>query len=105
MKKFVAVLFALMFVTSVASASSSFENILASKTFIQRVTGMQITDFWSWEFKQNLTADKKMLMTSGAVELNNDGVKRLFWCHFDSIDLTPLRLKIGGQVLYSVLGW
>ena len=104
MKKVLILAVMLLMITSVVSASTT-DNIYASKISIQTLTGRQITDFWVMEYGESLTADKSMIMTKGAVELNNDGVKRLFWCHFNAQNLTLLRLKIDGQVLFSTLGW
>lgn len=92
-----------MLITSTVSAGTT-ENIFATRTAIQRVTGRQITDFYSLSYDERLSPDKTVLMTQGAVELNGDGIKRLFWCHFDARNLTLLRLKIDSQLLYSVIG-
>lgn len=80
------------------------DNIYASKMAIMRVTGRKVTDFWALDYGEMLSADKKVLMTKGAVELNNDGIRRLFWCSFNAEDLKLLRLKIDSQLLYSVTG-
>lgn len=93
-----------MMITSAVSAGLT-ENIHASKMAIQRITGRQVTDFYSLSYDERLSPDKSVLMTQGAVELNNDGIKRLFWCHFDARNLALLRLKIDSQLLYSVIGW
>lgn len=84
---------------------STTENIYNSKMAIQRMTGMEVTDFWAMQFGESLTADKTMIMTQGAIELNNDGVKRLFWCHFDAGNKALLRLKIDGELIYTAIGW
>ena len=77
------------------------DNIFASRMAIERITGREITDFWAMEFGERLSPDGKFLSTKGAVELNGDGVKRLFWCSFDAKTMQLLRLKIGSQLLYS----
>lgn len=87
-----------------ASAGTT-ENIYASKIAIQQLTGRRVTDFWTTEYGEGLTADKTLIMTKGAVELNNDGIKRLFWCHFRASDHALMRLKIDSQLLFSALGW
>lgn len=104
MKKILILAVMMLMISSVVSASTT-DNIYASKMAIQQLTGRRITDFWVMEYGEGLTADKTMIMTKGAVELNNDGVKRLFWCHFRANDLTLMRLKIDSQLIFSALGW
>jgi len=104
MKKFILVLAAIMLITSTVSAGLT-ENIYASKMAIQQITGRKVTDWYALSYDERLSPDKSVLMTQGAVELNGDGVKRLFWCHFDAKTFKLLRLKIDSQLLYSVIGW
>lgn len=93
------------FVTFGKVSAATTENIYASKVVIQQLTGRKVTDFWATEYGEGLTADKTLIMTKGAVELNNDGIKRLFWCHFRASDRALMRLKIDGTVLFTALGW
>lgn len=105
MKKFLVAFSLIIFLTnSVAFASTLTERITASKLLIQRVTGYEVTDFWAMDFREATSDDGTVLVTRGSVELGNDGVKRRFMCHFVASNLTPLRLQIGNNVLYSVTG-
>lgn len=107
MKKFAVAFALMMFVTSAAFASTTTDRIHASKMLIERVTGFEVTDFWSWDYQEKLSSgpNNKVWATAGSVELGNDGVKRKFLCHFVAADLTPLRLQMGNDVLYSIIGW
>jgi len=75
---------------------------------IERFTGREVTGKYLGEYKEHEPYVKDgilMVETSGFVELGNDGYKRRFWCHFRKNTGDLLRLKIDGDVLYSVLGW
>lgn len=95
---------ALLLILPVSVGASMADNIFATRQAITRITGRKITDFWAMEYNERISQNGAILMTKGAVELNGDGVKRLFWCHFDVKTMQLLRLKIDSKVLFTLLG-
>lgn len=95
---------ALLLILPVNAGASMADNIFATRQAITRITGRKSSDFWAMEYNERISQNGAMLMTKGAVELNDDGVKRLFWCHFDAKTMQLLRLKIDSKVLFTLLG-
>lgn len=67
-------------------------------------TKLRVTDSWLLEYGERVTPDGNV-DTHGFVEFNDDGIKRQFWLVFDGKTRECLRMKIDGDLIYSVVGW
>lgn len=67
-------------------------------------TKLRVTDSWLLEYGERVTPDGNV-DTHGFVEFSDDGIKRQFWLVFDGKTRECLRVKIDGDLIYSVVGW
>jgi len=67
-------------------------------------TKLRVTDSWLLEYGERVTPDDNV-DTHGFVEFSDDGIKRQFWLVFDGKTRECLRVKIDGDLIYSVVGW